>query len=780
VRNPSVPNSETSVWGRTLAVGALGALATLAAVAVPRQAAQRNATAKVERQVAIVGASIVKQTDAQRTRLEALARQTSELSIDPDQRVAPLAVPKPSADGLYRSVWLIGPPFGEADADNGFLSRYRMAGKNEQTTNLVHEGMAIGADVFANLTKLGLPKLPGPLDKTRLVNINPDQIVGKNFPSTDAAPRNASRQQTWALATPVPKVGWALAPIEPAGLIKLFDEVPNRDVLDISVLEGGTLTAPALAQIRPTNPPKPEDARWTSKKFNVLGSQFTTIIGHDKNYGATSTNPLLTFAIGGALTTLASALVFLRLHRRNRHILETALRDARHIARTDELTGLGNRLAINEILDGAPAGERVALLLCDLDRFKLINDARGHDAGDGVLRDVATRLQAACSSFECTEAVVARFGGDEFVVILRNDDAQRCVEVAEAMVAKLTRPFTVGNDAVVIGASVGISRTSADAQSPTNHSELLREADAAMYVAKRSGGNRVVVAGEESRSRGVHQLDTEIALRAALGTDQIQAWFQPIVDTNEEICALEALVRWKHPERGLVSPGQFLPAAKDAGLLAEISTIVLAQSCFAVADWNRQRIALGQPPLLVHVNCVEEQLTDPGFAEVVSAYVQASELDPGCLLLEISEETAFERLPATLPTLDLIRAQGVRFSLDDFGFGNSSLTMVRRLGNIAELKIDKSIVDSLAPDATGDGTDLAADTAVIRAVTDFAQTQGIAVVAEGIEHRSQFEQLRIFGVDMFQGFYFHRPQPPDIVRTLIIGELQSTDSLTPA
>ena len=326
-------------------------------------------------------------------------------------------------------------------------------------------------------------------------------------------------------------------------------------------------------------------------------------------------------------------------------------------------------------------------------------------------------------------------------------------------------------DAVVIGASVGLASTrdgrvrQAGAE-PFSASRLLSDADAAMYIAKRAGGNRVAVADEIPLGE-TRQLDMEIALRAALGTGQIRAFFQPIVDRERNITALEALVRWQHPEKGLISPGAFLPAAKSAGLLAELSTVVLAQSCFQVALWNEARTAQSLLPLLVHVNCVEEQLTDPGFADVIEAYVLASGIDPGCLLLEISEETAFEKLPATLPTLDLVRALGVHFSLDDFGFGNSSLTMVRRLGAVSEIKIDKSIVDSLAPDAPA-GNDRVADIAVIRAISDFARVQGIALVAEGIEHETQFEQLRSFGVSLFQGFLFHRPQDPAVLAALLV------------
>jgi EAL domain-containing protein (putative c-di-GMP-specific phosphodiesterase class I) len=200
----------------------------------------------------------------------------------------------------------------------------------------------------------------------------------------------------------------------------------------------------------------------------------------------------------------------------------------------------------------------------------------------------------------------------------------------------------------------------------------------------------------------------------------------------------------------------FLPAAKDAGLLAELSTVVLAEAARDVARWNRLRTEAGLDELVVHVNCVEEQLMDSGFADVVGSYVAATGLSARSLLLEISEETALDRLPASLPTLDLLRGAGIRFSIDDFGFGNSSLTMIRRVGEVAELKIDKSIVDGLAL-----ASPTAADVAVITSIVEFCANQGITVVAEGIEEEQQFGQLRELGVQLYQGYLFHRPQPAD-------------------
>jgi EAL domain-containing protein (putative c-di-GMP-specific phosphodiesterase class I) len=287
----------------------------------------------------------------------------------------------------------------------------------------------------------------------------------------------------------------------------------------------------------------------------------------------------------------------------------------------------------------------------------------------------------------------------------------------------------------------------------TAFSSLLRDADGAMYSAKRSGGHRLVVADDTIRNASTRQLDTEIGIRRALAEGEFEPWFQPIVDREGRLHSFEALIRWRHPSEGLLTPYRFLPEAKAAGLLGEVSTFMLAAVCPIVAEWNTARIGAGLEPVNVHINCVEEQLGDFAFPDLVSTLLEFHGVDPSWILLEVSEETAVERLPRGLPTLQALRAMGVRFSLDDFGFGNSSLTMLRELGDVAELKLDKSIVDEVATEG------IQADADVIDAILGFAKKRGITIVAEGVETPEQWDALRAYGVQLFQGYLFARPEP---------------------
>ena len=733
-------------------------LTTFAVNSVLASRAEKSSSDYVRTRIDSVANSIRAQIDSEFEFLTALADSTTSVPFDP---TVILALPPSTPElTLFPEVTLI-------DVDMNVAHRFSVDGAKREAAST---GLSVGEIVTGDLTRLDLGALPvtGQPRTIRLLSAETKKA------SVGAPPTGSSVAVggSVVLIAPIPSLGWLTSTIDQEAVESLFTGLPGHATLEIALHAGASTSAPKVAVHRATDAPEPENVRWTSTSFGVADQRFTLVVGHDRAYGAGTPPRRSTVLLTGVLLTLGLAgLIHIGSNRRSRRSLESQLADARRIARTDELTGLGNRLAISETLQAAGeefvrSGRDVAVILCDLDRFKIVNDARGHDAGDVLLCDVAKRLQGLDDS-----ATVARFGGDEFVVILSGDATERARQIAARVVEVIKRPFTIGHDAVVIGASVGLASTrdgrvrQAGAE-PFSASRLLSDADAAMYIAKRAGGNRVAVADEIPLGE-TRQLDMEIALRAALGTGQIRAFFQPIVDRERNITALEALVRWQHPEKGLISPGAFLPAAKSAGLLAELSTVVLAQSCFQVALWNEARTAQSLLPLLVHVNCVEEQLTDPGFADVIEAYVLASGIDPGCLLLEISEETAFEKLPATLPTLDLVRALGVHFSLDDFGFGNSSLTMVRRLGAVSEIKIDKSIVDSLAPDAPA-GNDRVADIAVIRAISDFARVQGIALVAEGIEHETQFEQLRSFGVSLFQGFLFHRPQDPAVLAALLV------------
>ena len=709
-------------------------------------------------------------TDISRSvrRLTAIGSGLDGVPFDPADAVALFASSLPSSRNtstaavpfgmLVTQVALVGNvgllPGGSVAADDvGVSQLVRVNGSGPPT----HLRLSVGRSVIEALTTLRLPRAPAADALPRLIAFPGTHLADVWVAGTIEASDGTVTSQAadgWAMAVPVRGVGWLIAPLQPRAVEGLLARRSQGDALGIELRVNGT---GLIARVDPRR--ATASSRRTTTRIDVLGTPITVQVTAPRRFGtSTGPSPLLLFLGGLIVSGVLAALVARRESRLITAGLAAALAVSERIARTDQLTGLGNRRSMDETVARAlqtPDRVGVCLILCDLDRFKVINDSRGHEVGDGLLADVAVRLREAV-----TAGHVARFGGDEFVIVLPDAERWAGVDQAERVLAAMRRPFAVGTDAVVVGVSVGVAW--ADPATPNSRSQLLRDADVAMYAAKRGGGNRIAVADDALRHEGGQQLDLELALRAALGSDQIRTWYQPLVDANGVIRALEALVRWQHPERGLLAPGAFLPAAKDAGLLAELSTAVLAHACDDVARWNRDRTAAGLAPVIVHVNCVEEQLIDSTFADVVSAHVIASGIDPRHLLLEISEETALERLPAGLPTLHMLRAAGVRFSLDDFGFGNSSLTMVRQVGDVAEIKIDKSIVDGIALDD-------AADLAVVRAVVGFCADQHITVVAEGIEHDEQWQVLRTLGVELFQGYLFHRPQPAERVEELLLG-----------
>jgi diguanylate cyclase (GGDEF)-like protein len=621
----------------------------------------------------------------------------------------------------------------------------------------------VSMDLAATQMKLGLNPIPNANDNVKFINLSLTAIQrAQMIPAfTDAGSSDVGKSlDTWALAYPVTNRGWLVAPIATEGFSKLLATSRRSEALDVAIHAGANETAPLIA--RRAMKQGSSSLRRTVSTTRQVGQPFTFVIAADAHFATSSVpSPMLTVVVGVMASTLMALLLGRRHQKQNERVLTNERDAANKLARTDALTQLPNRLAITESLDELSRrtlrDHPIALLLCDLDRFKIVNDARGHDAGDTLLIEVARRLQRIAP-----EAMVARLGGDEFIVLLEKTSSAQAVDVAHQIVERLREPFAVGVDRVVIGVSVGLTVVEAD--EPVDRPNVLRDADLAMYGAKREGGNCVHVVTEELRRSGGGQLDLELELRAAFGTGQLVAWYQPLVDCNEEIHALEALVRWQHPTKGLLNPGSFLPAAKRAGLLAELSTDVLSQVCREVSEWNRQRIERSERPVIVHVNCVEEQLMDLSFADVVGTYLSATGMNPAHLLLEISEETAMDRLPKGIPTVQAIRAMGVKFSLDDFGFGNASLTMVRQLGGVAEIKLDKSIVDGLAGVAGPD----AADLAVIKAVRKFATDQHIVLVAEGIEQPEQRDLLITLGIDLMQGYLFHKPQPADRIADLLL------------
>jgi diguanylate cyclase (GGDEF)-like protein len=424
---------------------------------------------------------------------------------------------------------------------------------------------------------------------------------------------------------------------------------------------------------------------------------------------------------------------------------------ARHLALHDALTDLPNRVLLAERLNQALVharrhGDAPAVLCLDLDRFKEVNDALGHPMGDLLLREVAARLRA------CTRETdtVARLGGDEFAVV--QVGASQPAE-AEALCRRLLEvlgaPCRLDGHEVVVGASVGVALAPVDGDEPAT---LLRHADIALYRAKGEGRGtfRFFEEGMNRELQARRALERD--LRRALDEGRFELHYQPQVELGSgRTVGVEALLRWRHPERGSVPPNDFIPLAEETGLIVPIGAWVLRTACAQALAW---------PGLRVAVNLSAAQFRQPGLAETVAQALRETGLEPDRLELEITEGVLLEDTVAAVTTLHALRGLGVRIAMDDFGTGYSSLSYLRRFP-FDKIKIDKSFVADL------DGGRSADAAAIVRAVVSLGSSLGMTTTAEGIEAEAQAELLRAEGCDEVQGYHFGRPMPPaDLTRWL--------------
>jgi diguanylate cyclase (GGDEF)-like protein/PAS domain S-box-containing protein len=421
-----------------------------------------------------------------------------------------------------------------------------------------------------------------------------------------------------------------------------------------------------------------------------------------------------------------------------------------HQALHDPLTHLPNRrLFANRLLHALERTRRrggVAVLFMDLDDFKVVNDSLGHETGDLLLVVVAQRLSRCLRPGD----TLARFGGDEFVVLLEDvEDPDEAVRVAERIVRELRRPFVLGGRELYAPASIGVSW--GDARTKSSE-DLLRDADTAMYQAKREG-SAYRVFDPAMYERVVRRLALENDLRRAVEAGEFVVHYQPVFDFgSQEPWGVEALVRWNHPERGMLGPAEFVTVAEEMGLIVPIGSRVLEEACHRVKGW--QETHPRNPPLGLIVNLSVAQLLHPGYEETVRSALARSGLGAESLKLDVTESAFIDALESNRLALERIQALGVRTSIDDFGMGYSSLSYLKRLPADA-LKIDKSFVKGFGEDAQ--------DTAIVRMVVELAHTLGMEVVAEGVETWAQAALLAEMGCDMAQGYHFARPLPAEAV-----------------
>jgi diguanylate cyclase (GGDEF)-like protein len=420
--------------------------------------------------------------------------------------------------------------------------------------------------------------------------------------------------------------------------------------------------------------------------------------------------------------------------------LRTLQERLHHQAYHDPLTGLANRaLFRQEVRAALEAAEThgVAVLFLDLDDFKTVNDTLGHPVGDQLLRAAARRLSGCVRRND----LVARLGGDEFAILCRKATEQAAVDVAERALRAFQLPVSVGNHVLPVGMSVGVATR---AHSGARAEDLLRDADVAMYEAKETGKGRYAVFDPEMREILMHRHGLRKELERAIAERELTVRFQPIIDlASGETRAMEALVRWRHPTRGLIAPGEFIPLAEETGLIVPLGRFVLEESCRRAQAWNTSG-----PPLSVQVNLSARELEDEQLIDTVTSALSQAGIDPRRLVLEITETLLVRDAEKGSSTLNALRDVGVRLALDDFGTGYSSLSYLRNLP-LDVLKIAKPFVDDIASSR--------ADAAFVRLIVELAGAVGLMVIAEGIESAEQLEVLQRLGCDLGQGFLYAEP-----------------------
>jgi diguanylate cyclase (GGDEF)-like protein len=450
------------------------------------------------------------------------------------------------------------------------------------------------------------------------------------------------------------------------------------------------------------------------------------------------------------------------------YALQESREHFRHAAFHDALTGLPNRALLMDHLKlsiervKGRSGYLFAILFLDLDRFKNINDSLGHIAGDQLLIEIARRLEKCLRPTD----TVARLGGDEFAILLDGlEDYGDAIRVAERVQNDLASPFNLGGHEVYTTASIGITLNTIGYDDPEN---VLRDADTAMYRAKENGKARHEMFDKVMHARAVALLQLENDLRRAIEREEFRVFYQPIVSLEtDRIVGFEALIRWRHPEQGYVSPTEFIPVAEETGLIIEIGQWVLGEACGQMREWQRQSPDLRA--LTLSVNLSGKQFTQPDLIEQIKRILDRTNFDPRSLKLEITESVVMENAETASMMLTQLRALGVQLSIDDFGTGYSSLSYLHRFP-VTTLKIDRSFISRMSAGLE--------NSEIVRTILTLAGNLGMEVVAEGVETEEQLAQLKSMRCDYAQGYLFSKPVDADAAAALF--KQRDQRALTPA
>lgn len=443
------------------------------------------------------------------------------------------------------------------------------------------------------------------------------------------------------------------------------------------------------------------------------------------------------------ITQIENEVLATEIHERKRMEAELV-----YTAYHDNLTRLRNRAFFMERLSDAIARQRAApnnacaVLFLDLDRFKVVNDSLGHVAGDTLLKEIARRLKT------CTrpQDTLARIGGDEFAILIEDgSELASAVHAAERIIEAMRAPVRLGRQEVFPGCSIGIVQSSARCDTPE---ALLRDADIAMYEAKRAGTGDYAVFDESMHASAVAKLQLQTDLRRAIERGEFEVVYQPIIDlAGGQVSGFEALLRWRHPVHGLTSPAEFIDAAEEIGLIRQIDRWVVQQACAQVKQWQ---VAHGRPDLRISVNASASEFTDAGFVAELSALLSRLDLSPSSVQLEITEGIFLNPTLSVSDTIEKIRELGVRIALDDFGTGYSSLSYINRYP-IDAIKIDKSFVAGMSAAQR--------TLAVVELIVTLGRTLDVAIVAEGVETADEAAALTGMGCAYGQGYHFSRAVP---------------------